>query len=60
MTKLKELQSRIAELERALGQKQMNIDYLEMMIELAKKEYDIDIEKLKYPTLWWFQENKEN
>lgn len=37
MTKLKELQSRIAELERALGQKQMNIDYLEMMIELAKK-----------------------
>lgn len=45
MTKLKELQSRIAELERALGQKQMNIDYLEKMIELAKQEYDIDIKK---------------
>ena len=45
MTKLKEMQSRIAELERALGQKQMNIDYLEKMIELAKQEYDIDIKK---------------
>jgi transposase-like protein len=37
MYKLKELQNRIAELERALGQKQMNIDYLEKMIELAKE-----------------------
>ena len=45
MHKLKELQSRIAELERALGQKQMNIDYLEKMIELAKEQYDIDIKK---------------
>ena len=43
--KLKEKDKRIAELERALGQKQMNIDYLEKMIDLAKEEYDIDIKK---------------
>lgn len=45
MYKLKELQNRIAELEQALGQKQMNIDYLEKMIDLAKEQYDIDIKK---------------
>ncbi|MBZ9788396.1 hypothetical protein LB456_13080 [Psychroflexus sp. CAK57W] len=45
MNKVKEMQSRIADLERALGQKQMNIDYLEKMIELAKQDYDIDIKK---------------
>lgn len=45
MNKLKEMKARIADLERALGQKQMNIDYLEKMIDLAKQEYDIDIKK---------------
>lgn len=49
MHKLKELQNRIAELERAEGQKQMSIDYLEKMIDLAKKEYDIDIKKTQTP-----------
>lgn len=43
--KLKQQQSRIDELERAVGQKQMNIDYLEKMIELAKQEFNIDIKK---------------
>ena len=45
MNKLKEMEKRIADLERALGQKQMNIDFLEKMIDLAKDEYDIDIKK---------------
>lgn len=45
MSKINEMQARIAELEQALGQKQMNIDYLEKMIELAKQDYDIDIKK---------------
>ena len=45
MHKLKELQTRIAQLEQALGQKQMNIDYLEKMIELANEHYNIDIKK---------------
>ena len=43
--KLKRMEARIKQLERAVGQKQMNIDYLEKMIELAKEHYDIDIKK---------------
>jgi len=43
--KVKELQKRIAELERIVGQKQLNIDYLEKVIELAKEELGIDIKK---------------
>jgi|SRR5690554_2048570 len=43
--KIKEMEARIKELEQAVGQKQMNIDYLEKMIDLAKEHYDIDIKK---------------
>ena len=43
--KIKQMEARIKELEQAVGQKQMNIDYLEKMIELAKENYDIDIKK---------------
>ena len=43
--KLKEMEKRIKELEQAVGRKQMNIDYLEKMIDLAKEHYDIDIKK---------------
>jgi transposase len=43
--KVKELEDRIKELERIIGQKQLNIDYLETMIELAKEKFDIDIKK---------------
>lgn len=43
--KVKELEQRIKELERIVGQKQLNIDYLETMIELAKEKYSIDIKK---------------
>lgn len=43
--KMKDQEKRIAELERALGQKQMKIDYLEKMMDLAKEEFDIDIKK---------------
>jgi transposase len=43
--KLKELEYRIKELEQIVGQKQLKIDYLEKMIELAGKEHDIDIKK---------------
>lgn len=45
MNKVAELEERIKELERTVGQKQMHVDYLEKMIDLAKKEYDIDIKK---------------
>lgn len=43
--KLKDLELRIKELEQIVGQKQLKIDYLEKMIELAGKELDIDIKK---------------
>ncbi len=43
--KLKELENKVKDLEQALGRKQMNIDYLEKMIDLAKDEFDIDIKK---------------
>ena len=43
--KMKQMEARIKELEQAVGQKQMNIDYLEKMIDLAKEHYDIDIIK---------------
>lgn len=43
--KIKEMEERIKELEQAVGRKQMNIDYLEKMIDLAREHYDIDIKK---------------
>lgn len=43
--KLKQLQTRIKELEAIVGRKQISIDYLEKMIDIAKDEFDIDIKK---------------
>jgi transposase len=43
--KLKDFELRIKELEQIVGQKQLKIDYLEKMIELAKEEFNIDIKK---------------
>lgn len=43
--KIKELEKKVKELEQAVGRKQMNIDYLEKMIDLAKDHFDIDIKK---------------
>ena len=43
--KLKELQNRIKDLEQMVGQKQIKIEYLEKMIDIAKEELNIDIKK---------------
>jgi transposase-like protein len=43
--KMKELQARIKELEGAVGRKQIKIDYLEKMMDVAKEQLDIDIKK---------------
>lgn len=48
--KMKELEARNKELEAALGRKQIQLEYLEKMIDLAKLELDIDIKK-NYCTL---------
>jgi transposase-like protein len=44
-TKVLELQAKIAELERIIGQKQLQIDFSEKLIEIASKELEIDIKK---------------
>ncbi len=43
--KMKELEARVKELESAVGRKQIKIDYLEKMMDIAKEELDIDIKK---------------
>lgn len=43
--KLKDIEKRIKELEGIVGRKQIRIDYLEKLIELAGEEFDIDIKK---------------
>ena len=43
--KLKDLTTRMRELERIVGEKQIQIDYLEKIIELANDEYNIDVKK---------------
>jgi transposase-like protein len=43
--KVKDLQDKIAKLERMVGQKQIRVDFLEKMIELAENEYDLDLKK---------------
>lgn len=45
MSKVKDLENRIKELEGLIGRKQIHIDYLETMMEVAKEELDIDIKK---------------
>lgn len=44
-TKLKDLQQQIAELQRALGQKQIKLDFYEKMMDLAEEEYGLDLKK---------------
>ncbi|MCH8330673.1 MAG: transposase [Bacteroidetes bacterium] len=48
----KELEKRIAELERALGNKQLRVEYLEKLMELMGEEHQIDFEK-KGESLHW-------
>jgi hypothetical protein len=43
--KLKQLEQKVKELEQAVGQKQIKIDYLEKIIEIAKDDLKIDIKK---------------
>lgn len=53
--KIAGLKEKIKELERAVGQKQIQIDFFDKMIELAEAEYGIDIKKKMYTAaLRWF------
>lgn len=46
---LKSLRSRIKELEHLVGQKQIALEYLEKLIQLAESEYGIEIKKNSDP-----------
>ena len=43
--KTKQLLQKVAELERSVGQKQLQIDYLEKLIEVSGNELKIDLKK---------------
>ena len=43
--KIAALKERVKELERIVGQKQIQVDFFDKMIELAEEEYGIDIKK---------------
>jgi transposase len=43
--KLKQLQQRIRELEQMVGQKQIKIEFLEKMIDIAGEQLQVDIKK---------------
>lgn len=43
--KIQQLKEQMKELERVIGQKQLLIDFQQKAIELAEKEYNIDIKK---------------
>jgi transposase-like protein len=43
--KVKKLKHKIAELQQTVGQKQIKIDFLDKMIELAEEEYNLDLKK---------------
>jgi len=43
--KFKELEQRIQELERMVGQKQIQLEFYKQMVELAKDEFGIDLKK---------------
>lgn len=43
--KLKDLAQKVKDLEQIVGKKQIRIDYLEKMIDIAQDEFKIDIKK---------------
>ena len=43
--KITELKTKIADLERTLGQKQIQIEYLEALVDVAKEDLGVDLKK---------------
>jgi transposase len=56
--KTKLLQQRVAELERIVGQKQLEIDYLNVCLEVASEEMGYDLKKKHAPPRWSDSGNK--
>jgi len=49
--KVKELYERIRQLEQIVGQKQLNIDYLEKLISIDSEEIGYDLKRIPAPNL---------
>lgn len=49
--KIKLLERKKARLEKELEQKDMKAEFFDMMIDIAEKEYNIDIRKNSFPEL---------
>jgi transposase len=59
--KSKELEQRIKELEAALGRKQLEVDYLNKLIEISSNEMGVDLKKkVNIPPLSGSESTKEN
>ena len=43
--RIAQLEAQIKQLQQALGSKQMQLDYLEQLLELARQEYGVDLKK---------------
>lgn len=50
--KTQQLLLRVAELERIIGQKQMEIDYLNKAFEVASEQLGYDVKKKHVPSAW--------
>lgn len=51
-SKLRQLEDQVKELQAALGRKQLQIDYLEKLIEISEQEEGIEIRKKGEPKPW--------
>jgi hypothetical protein len=47
--KLRELEKRARQLEKLLAQKEIQIEFMEKMIDIAREKYNIDINKHPFP-----------
>jgi hypothetical protein len=57
----KELEKKVAELEAAVGRKQIEIDFLNKLIEIVGDELKVDLKKnFCTPTIWWFWKHPRN
>lgn len=55
----KELRARIKELEQIIGKKQIQIDYLEKLIEIGRKEFKVDLKKKGDTSPWTGSESTD-
>ncbi len=47
--KTEQLTKKVAELERVIGQKQLEIDFLNTLVEVSSKEVGLDLRKVFFP-----------